>query len=165
VRAAAARELLYGVYTFAVARVDVAVVVEYGRTFYCHYRVYVRPVEDVFGCSFSATESISVRAAYEHEKNRMEHVTAQGVEVPALGIGTGRIAGEECADAVESALELGYRRVDTAQMYGNEGSVGEGIERASVDRDDVFLTTKLNRNIVESMGYKLVGGSLLGTGV
>jgi Aldo/keto reductases, related to diketogulonate reductase len=95
----------------------------------------------------------------------MEHITVQGVDIPAIGLGTGRISGEDCADAVESALELGYRRIDTAQMYGNEDAVGRGIERSDVPRDEVFLTTKLNRSIVESMGYTLVAGNPLETGV
>lgn len=95
----------------------------------------------------------------------MEHVTAQGVEVPAVGLGTGKIVGEECADAVDTALELGYRRVDTAQMYGNEDAVGEGIEQSNVPREDIFVTTKLNRSVVDSMGYTLVAGSPLETGI
>jgi len=95
----------------------------------------------------------------------MEHVTVQGVEIPAIGLGTGWMAGDECADAVESALELGYRRIDTAQMYGNEDAVGRGIESSNVPREDVFLTTKLNRSLIESMGYTLTAGSPLETGV
>lgn len=95
----------------------------------------------------------------------MKYVTVQGVKIPAIGLGTGRTTGEECADAVENALGLGYRRVDTAQMYGNEGAVGEGIERSNVSRDEVFLATKLNRSLVDSMGYTLVTGRPLETGV
>ncbi|MFB6167774.1 MAG: aldo/keto reductase [Haloferacaceae archaeon] len=64
--------------------------------------------------------------------------------MPMLGIGTWENTDpEECADAVETALEMGYRHVDTAQAYGNEASVGRGIERADVARDDVFLATKV----------------------
>jgi diketogulonate reductase-like aldo/keto reductase len=73
----------------------------------------------------------------------MEHVTAQGVEVPAIGLGTWRMTGETCRRAVGEALELGYRHVDTAQMYGNERAVGAAIAAADVDREEVFLTTKL----------------------
>ena len=75
------------------------------------------------------------------------------------------MSGEECADAVETALELGYRRIDTAQMYGNEDAVGRGIERSEVPREDVFLTTKLNRSLIESMGYTLTTGKPLETGI
>jgi diketogulonate reductase-like aldo/keto reductase len=95
----------------------------------------------------------------------VEKVTVQGTEVQAIGLGTGRMAGEVCAEAVETALELGYRRIDTAQMYGNEDAVGRGIERSDVPRENAFVTTKLNRSIVESMGYTLMTGKPLETGV
>ncbi len=74
----------------------------------------------------------------------MQHVTVDDVRIPALGLGTARMSGEECTRAVETALDIGYRHVDTAQMYGNEAAVAEGIAASSVDRDDVFLVTKVN---------------------
>lgn len=73
----------------------------------------------------------------------MEYVSVQGAEVPALGLGTWQTTGEECYETVSTALELGYRHVDTAQMYGNEREVGQAIADAAVDRDDIFLTTKV----------------------
>ena len=64
--------------------------------------------------------------------------------MPMLGLGTWQNDDpEDCASAVEKALEMGYRHIDTAQVYGNEAYVGDGIERADVDRDDVFLATKV----------------------
>ncbi len=64
--------------------------------------------------------------------------------MPMLGMGTWELTDEEtCPEAVATALETGYRHVDTAQAYGNEQLVGEGIERSAVDRDDVFLATKI----------------------
>ncbi|WP_411716442.1 aldo/keto reductase [Natronomonas sp.] len=64
--------------------------------------------------------------------------------MPALGLGTWQNeAPEQCAESVRTALEMGYRHIDTAQAYGNEDAVGNGIERAAVDRDDVFLATKV----------------------
>jgi Aldo/keto reductases, related to diketogulonate reductase len=64
--------------------------------------------------------------------------------MPMLGIGTWENTDpQECTDAVETALESGYRHVDTAQAYGNEEHVGEGIERADVPREAVFLATKV----------------------
>ncbi|UIP01238.1 aldo/keto reductase [Halobaculum sp. CBA1158] len=64
--------------------------------------------------------------------------------MPRLGLGTWENdVPEECRDAVETALEMGYRHVDTAQIYGNEAEVGDGIARADVDREDVFLATKV----------------------
>lgn len=73
----------------------------------------------------------------------MEYVTVQGVEVPALGLGTWGQHGEDCRETVQTALDLGYRHVDTAQTYGNERAVGEAIQNAAVDREDIFLTTKI----------------------
>ncbi|NHN42609.1 aldo/keto reductase [Halorubellus sp. JP-L1] len=64
--------------------------------------------------------------------------------MPMLGIGTWQNEDpEECADSVRTALEMGYRHVDTAQAYGNEAAVGDGIAAADVDREDVFLATKV----------------------
>ena len=73
----------------------------------------------------------------------MEHVTVQGTAVPALGFGTWELEGDTCATAVEIGLELGFRHIDTAQAYGNEQLVGAALTAAPVDREDVFLTTKV----------------------
>ncbi|WP_420828718.1 aldo/keto reductase [Halomicrobium salinisoli] len=68
--------------------------------------------------------------------------TAQGM--PMLGLGTWQNTDpDQCADSVAEALEAGYRHVDTAQAYDNEEDVGRGIEQADVDREDVFLATKV----------------------
>jgi diketogulonate reductase-like aldo/keto reductase len=67
----------------------------------------------------------------------------KGEKVPSLGLGTWRLSGEECVRAVERALVLGYRHIDTAQMYANEGEVGRGIRNSGVDRGEVFLVTKV----------------------
>jgi diketogulonate reductase-like aldo/keto reductase len=74
----------------------------------------------------------------------METVTVQGVDVPALGLGTARMKGEECRDAVETALDIGYRHLDTAQMYDNEAAFGAALRGHPVDRGDVFVTTKIH---------------------
>ncbi|GAB2784273.1 2,5-didehydrogluconate reductase DkgB [Halomonas shantousis] len=63
--------------------------------------------------------------------------------LPRLGLGTYRLQGEAVIASVTSALELGYRLIDTAQMYGNESEVGEAIRQSGVPRDDIFLTTKV----------------------
>jgi 2,5-diketo-D-gluconate reductase B len=73
----------------------------------------------------------------------MEHQTIKGEKVPSLGLGTYRLSGEQCTRAVECALALGYRHIDTAQMYRNEGEVGRGVQNSSVDREEVFLVTKV----------------------
>jgi diketogulonate reductase-like aldo/keto reductase len=72
-------------------------------------------------------------------------VEAGGARIPALGLGTWQNTGPRCAETVRVALDMGYRHIDTAQVYGNEAEVGEGIANADVDHDDVFLTTKVWR--------------------
>ena len=67
-----------------------------------------------------------------------------GNHIPQLGFGTYKVAAAETADTVRLALEIGYRRIDTAQMYGNEKGVGDGIRDAGIDRGQVFVTSKLN---------------------
>lgn len=74
----------------------------------------------------------------------MDDIQVQGTSVPALGLGTWQLTGHTCRETVEAALEMGYRHIDTAQAYGNERQVGLGMEAAGVDREDVFLTTKLD---------------------
>ncbi|OBF49915.1 oxidoreductase [Mycobacterium sp. 852002-53434_SCH5985345] len=67
-----------------------------------------------------------------------------GVGIPQLGFGVFQIKPDETAAAVKTALEIGYRHIDTAEMYGNEKEVGQGIRDAGLDRGDVFVTSKLN---------------------
>src|SRR5215475_8352829 len=68
---------------------------------------------------------------------------ADGTVIPLLGLGVWQIPdGPECVGAVRAALELGYRHIDTAQAYGNEQSVGQGLRESGVAREDVFVTTK-----------------------
>jgi 2,5-diketo-D-gluconate reductase A len=69
-----------------------------------------------------------------------------GVEIPQLGFGVFQIEPEQTAEATLAALELGYRHVDTAQMYGNEREVGEAVRSSGLNRDDVFITSKLNND-------------------
>jgi diketogulonate reductase-like aldo/keto reductase len=75
----------------------------------------------------------------------MDVTTVRGVEIPAVGLGTWRLTGEQCRQSVRTALELGYRHLDTAQAYGNERQVGSALRASDVDREAVFLTTKLGR--------------------
>jgi diketogulonate reductase-like aldo/keto reductase len=70
-------------------------------------------------------------------------VEANGARIPAVGLGTWDLRGRSCARAVEQALRLGYRHIDTAEMYDNEREVGEGLRASRVKRDDVFITTKV----------------------
>ncbi len=73
----------------------------------------------------------------------MHTVTANGATIPALGFGTFRIPGNDVLRIVPHALKLGFRHVDTAQIYGNEAEVGEAIITSGIQRRDIFLTTKV----------------------
>ena len=74
----------------------------------------------------------------------MEYATVGDARVPKIGVGTRRSTGRRCYEAVSTALELGYRHVDTAQTYGNERQVGRAVADADVDREELFLTTKVD---------------------
>ncbi|CAN5694857.1 aldo/keto reductase [soil metagenome] len=78
----------------------------------------------------------------------MRYVSLEGRKVPALGLGTWELQGATCRDAVATALELGYRHIDTAQGYGNEADVGAGIDGS--DREELFITTKLSTSNLSS---------------
>lgn len=73
----------------------------------------------------------------------MNVVEANGARIPAIGLGTWELRGRTCARIVEQALRLGYRHIDTAQIYENEREVGEGVRASGVKRDEIFLTTKV----------------------
>lgn len=79
----------------------------------------------------------------------METITAGGLRMPKLGLGTWQMRGEECTAAVLSALALGYRHIDTAERYGNEAEVGEALTATDVPRGDIHVTTKLAREILD----------------
>jgi 2,5-diketo-D-gluconate reductase B len=73
----------------------------------------------------------------------MQVVEAKGARIPLVGLGTWDLRGRACARVVEQALRLGYRHIDTAEMYDNEREVGEGMRAAGVARGEVFITTKV----------------------
>ncbi|RVQ61492.1 aldo/keto reductase [Sinorhizobium meliloti] len=73
----------------------------------------------------------------------MHAVSSNGANIPALGFGTFRMSGAEVLRILPQALKLGFRHVDTAQIYGNEAEVGEAIQKSGIPRADVFLTTKV----------------------
>ena len=70
-------------------------------------------------------------------------MTADTSPIPALGLGTFRLKDQVVIDSVTNALDLGYRAIDTAQIYGNEAEVGQAIAASGVARQDLFLTTKI----------------------
>jgi 2,5-diketo-D-gluconate reductase A len=74
---------------------------------------------------------------------------SSGAHIPQLGFGVYQIDPDETAGAVKTALDVGYRHIDTAEMYQNEAGVGQGIRDSGVDRADVFVTSKLNNGFHE----------------
>ncbi|MBR1125254.1 aldo/keto reductase [Bradyrhizobium lablabi] len=73
----------------------------------------------------------------------METIRSQGIGMPKLGLGTFRLQGDACRAAVESALGLGYRHIDTAEMYGNEEAIGAALAAARLARGELHVTTKV----------------------
>jgi diketogulonate reductase-like aldo/keto reductase len=86
-------------------------------------------------------------------------VLADGTVMPLLGLGVWQVPdGRECVDAVDWALELGYRHIDTAQAYGNEASVGRALRGSGLSRDEVFITTKFyprSRDPLREVAYSI----------
>jgi 2,5-diketo-D-gluconate reductase B len=74
---------------------------------------------------------------------KMPLVEANGAKIPLAGLGTWELRGRTCARIIDAALRLGYRHIDTAEMYDNERDVGDGLRASGIDRDDVFVTTKI----------------------
>lgn len=77
---------------------------------------------------------------------QMKYYNSPSIKIPKLGIGTWMVEGYKCTEIVARGLDAGYRLVDTAQIYNNEEFVGEGIEKSGVDRDNIFLVSKVWRD-------------------
>jgi 2,5-diketo-D-gluconate reductase B len=91
----------------------------------------------------------------------MDSIVTQGISLPRLGLGTFRMQGDVCRAAVESALGLGYRHIDTAEMYGNEEAIGPAIAASGVARKDLHVTTKVwNENLAPDALRKAFDSSL-----
>lgn len=73
----------------------------------------------------------------------MQRVTANGAEIPAIGLGTWALRGDAAIGAVQAALDAGYRHIDTAAMYGNEAEIGEALRTHPTSREATFVTTKI----------------------
>ncbi len=80
------------------------------------------------------------------------YTLANGVEIPKLGLGTWFVDDDKAASAVRTAVEIGYRNIDTAQAYGNERGVGDGVRTSGVTRDELFVSTKLAAEIKDYDG-------------
>lgn len=89
------------------------------------------------------------------------YTLTNGVTIPKLGLGTWFIDDDQAAQAVRDAVEIGYRNIDTAQAYGNERGVGEGVRTSGVGRDDLFVSTKLAAEIKDyDAAVAAIDGSL-----
>ena len=96
----------------------------------------------------------------------MENLQTQGISLPKLGLGTFRMQGDSCRAAVESALSLGYRHIDTAEMYANEEAIGAALAASGVARNDLHITTKVwHENLVPDAIRKALDSSLKKLGV
>lgn len=91
----------------------------------------------------------------------MKHAEIQGIRVPVLGLGTWQLEGKACQRAVEEALDMGYRHVDTAQLYGNEAEVGRALRASGLPREDIFLTTKIWMESLDRASVLRTGGESL----
>ena len=91
----------------------------------------------------------------------METLQTQGIRLPRLGLGTYRMQGDVCRAAVESALALGYRHIDTAEMYANEDAIGAAIAASGVKRGELHVTTKVwNENLAPDSMRRAFDASL-----
>ena len=91
----------------------------------------------------------------------MDHLQTQGLSLPRLGLGTFRMQGDVCRSAVESALALGYRHIDTAEMYGNEDAIGAAIAASRIARGNLHVTTKVwNENLAPDAIRRALNASL-----
>lgn len=89
------------------------------------------------------------------------YTLSNGVKIPKLGLGTWFIDDDKAADAVRAAVQIGYRNIDTAQAYGNERGVGEGVRTSGVPRDQLFVSTKLAAEIKDhDQAVDAIDGSL-----
>lgn len=94
------------------------------------------------------------------------YVLPNGVEIPKLGLGTWMIPNDTVAQAVVDAVALGYRHIDTAQAYGNEAGVGDGIRASGLAREQIFLTTKLAAEVKSyDAAVRAIDGSLAALGL
>lgn len=84
-----------------------------------------------------------------------------GNKIPALGLGTSSLTGDECTKVVKKALELGYRHIDTADMYGNHQAIAEALNHSDIKRKDLFITSKIQSNDLNYEQLKKTAARLL----
>jgi len=86
----------------------------------------------------------------------MDNGTTAQETIPVLGLGTYRLRGQSCTETVSQALELGYRHIDTAEYYENQAAIGQALAETAVDRETLFVTTKVWRNNLRAADTKRV---------
>jgi diketogulonate reductase-like aldo/keto reductase len=85
-----------------------------------------------------------INLRYKIRRDKMQNLTLpSGDNMPLLGLGTWQLTGNDCVKSVEMALDLGYRHIDTAKIYGNHKEVAKGINNSTIDRDQIFITSKI----------------------
>jgi 2,5-diketo-D-gluconate reductase B len=94
-------------------------------------------------CGEGFLANVGLIARCSSTEPRMQVVEAHGARIPLIGLGTWELTGRACARLVEQALRLGYRHIDTAEMYDNERAVGEGLRASGIRRSEVFVTSKV----------------------
>src|SRR6202162_6721839 len=92
----------------------------------------------------------------------MQFVEAHGARIPQIGLGTMPLKGDICVQAVKTAIQLGYRHLDTAAFYGNEVENGEGLRQSGVKREQVLICTKVRQeNLMPDDFVKVIDQSLV----
>jgi diketogulonate reductase-like aldo/keto reductase len=95
-----------------------------------------------------------------------KYVLSNGMTIPKLGLGTWEISDEKAEQAVKDAVKIGYRHIDTAQGYANEEGIGQGIRNCGLEREDIFLTTKMGADVKTYKGaVASIDGSLSALGL
>ena len=118
------------------------------------------------GAKNASGANLNKNAANSKAQNSNKGVTMQfttlnnGAKMPLVGFGTWLIRGAECQKAVENALKVGYRLIDTAQMYGNENEVGSAIKASGLKASELFITTKLSHDMSYSTALREIESSL-----
>lgn len=107
---------------------------------------YKNAKENIENTQQNLNENYSFDLSSGKNKNAPTIKLNSGQEMPIMGLGTYSLTNETCIEAVTSALKLGYRKIDTASIYGNEIEIGESLKNADIPREDIFITTKLYPN-------------------
>ena len=101
------------------------------------------PIHGAAKHRFTTTQPIRAMSQVKYTLQDTVSLPPNNVAIPRLGLGVFMAKGSKCATAVSAALKCGYRHIDSAQYYGNEVEVGQGVRDSGVERDQIFVTTKI----------------------